>query len=106
MSLAHQGSWAPVAQAVKQISDHPLCPLTASEIERAGAAVKGIYSGSPEIQFKVITLEEPEKALLVPFLDAEHAGSKLPKLERRAFVSYYLRNAVRDVVDETFVPDF
>ena len=94
MLLEHQGSWAPVAQAVKQIADHPLCPLTASEIRRSSDAIKSIYPGRPDIQFKAVTLEEPEKALLAPYLDAEHAGRKLPLIERRAFVSYYIRNTV------------
>ena len=85
------------------MGDHPLCPLTASEIESAAEAVKGTYPGTPQIQFKVITLEEPEKAFLAPFLDAEHASKKLPRIERKAFVSYYVRNTVGATLNQTFL---
>ena len=39
-------------------------------------------------------LKEPEKALLAPYLDAERMGERFPKIERRAFVTYYIRNTV------------
>ena len=94
-STLDHGSWAPVSQAVKTLVEHPLCPLTASEIKVSAKLVRSIYPANPDIQFKAITLEEPEKALLAPYLDAEHAGKRVPKLERRAFVSYYIRNTVR-----------
>ena len=95
MLLEHQGPWAPVAQAVKQILGHPLCPLTAAEIKRSAQAVRSIFAGQPDIHFKCITLEEPPKALLAPYIDAEHAGRRLPQIDRKAFVSYYIRNTVR-----------
>ncbi|KAL9124595.1 MAG: hypothetical protein Q9217_006087 [Psora testacea] len=91
-STLDQGSWAPITQAIKNVAEHPLCPLTASEIKRSAEFVRSIHPSRPDIQFKAITLEEPEKALLAPYLDAEHAGTRLPKLERKAFVSYYIRN--------------
>ena len=95
MSLEHSESWTPVAHAVKQIAGHPLCPLTAAEIRRSAQAVKSIYPARPDIQFKAITLDEPPKALLAPYIDAEHAGRRLPQIDRKAFVSYYIRNTVR-----------
>ncbi|KAL9098140.1 MAG: hypothetical protein Q9163_006145 [Psora crenata] len=86
------GSWPPVAEAGKLVDQHPLCPLTPSEIEKSAELVRSIYPATPEIHFKTITLEEPEKALLVPYLEAEHAGRRTPRIDRRAFVSYYIRN--------------
>ncbi|PQE23660.1 primary-amine oxidase protein [Rutstroemia sp. NJR-2017a BVV2] len=39
-----------------------------------------------------ITLQEPSKADLVPYLTAEHSGKQLPDVPRRSFVIYYIRN--------------
>ncbi|KAL9634222.1 MAG: hypothetical protein Q9164_004221 [Protoblastenia rupestris] len=91
-SSLDQGSGAPVAQPVNHTAEHPLCPLTASEIKKSAELVRSIFPARPEIQFKAITLEEPEKAVLAPYLDAEHAGKRVPRIERKAFVSYYIRN--------------
>ena len=93
-SSLDQGSRAPVAQAFNHTAEHPLCPLTASEIKKSAELVRSIFPTRPEIQFKAITLEEPEKAVLAPYLDAEHAGKRGPRIERKAFVSYYIRNTV------------
>ena len=100
MSLENN-SWSPAPSAVQQLPSHPLCPLTAAEIRTAAEAVKAMYSGRPDIHFKILTLDEPEKALLVPFLDAEHAGRQLPQIDRKVFVAYYIRNTVRSFPDLT-----
>lgn len=100
MSLENS-SWSPAPSAVKQSPNHPLSPLTAVEIRTAAEAVKAICPGRPDIHFKILTLDEPEKALLVPFLDAEHAGRKLPHIDRKVFVAYYIRNTVRSFPDIT-----
>ena len=89
-----QISLAPMAEAVKQIASHPLCPITAAEIKGAADLIRRLYPSKTNFQFKVITLQEPEKAQLVPYLEAEHQGEKLPNIDRRAFVCYYLRNTV------------
>lgn len=89
-----QVSMAPMAESIKQIASHPLCPVTASEIKRSAELIKNLYPPKTKFQFKAITLEEPEKAQLVPYLEAEHKGAKLPKIDRKTFVSYYLRNTV------------
>jgi len=73
---------------------HPLSPLTTSEIRTTAGLVRRLYSSTTKFQFKTITLEEPEKARLVPYLEAEHNGQRLPKMDRKAFVCYYLRNTV------------
>ena len=78
----------------KQVAVHPLSPLTPSEIARAADFTRNLYPSSIKLQFKAVTLEEPEKSRLVPYLDAEHGGRRLPSIDRKAFVSYYIRNTV------------
>ena len=78
----------------KHVAIHPLSPLTASEIVQAADFIRHLYPSATRLQFKAVTLEEPAKARLVPYLDAEHAGKRLPALDRKAFVSYYIRNTV------------
>ena len=85
---------APMAASTKHISAHPLCPVTASEIKRSAELIRNLYPSKTNFQFKAIMLEEPEKAQLVPYLEAEHKGARLPKIDRKVFVSYYLRNTV------------
>jgi len=89
-----QVSMAPTNEAIKHIAAHPLCPITASEIKRSAELIKGCWPTKTNLHFKAITLEEPAKAELVPYLEAEHRGSRLPHIDRRAFVSYYIRNTV------------
>ena len=84
-----------MAEAIKQVPAHPLCPITASEIKRSAELIKGCWPAKTNLHFKTISLEEPAKAELVPYLEAEHRGSRLPKIDRKAFVSYYIRNTVR-----------
>ena len=86
----------PVIGVAKQFASHPLSPLTAHEITRSADLIKGLYPAKTNFQFKAITLEEPEKAQLVPYLEAEHYGSKVPKIDRKAFVCYYIRNTVSE----------
>lgn len=65
---------------------HPLQNITASEIRQAAEIVKnGIKTRATltSIRFKYITLHEPPKALLMPYLDAESDG--IP-VESRPFV--------------------
>lgn len=75
---------------------HPIGPLTASEISASSKLIKEQWPQGTDIQFKVITLKEPNKSELVPFLAAEHAGHTLPfeSIDRRSFVNYYIRNTV------------
>lgn len=88
ISNAAEVGWA------KHVAVHPLSPLTASEIVRAADFIRNRYPSSIKLQFKAVTLEEPEKSRLVPYLDAEHGGCRLPSIDRKAFVSYYIRNTV------------
>lgn len=78
----------------KHPSSHPLSPLTSSEITNASHLVQNLWPSNTDLQYKVITLQEPEKAQVLPYLDAEHGGAKTPTIERKAFVCYYIRKTV------------
>lgn len=86
----------PLVGAKKGTQQHPLGPLTAGEITETAGLIRESWPTNTDIQFKVITLQEPNKADLVPFLAAEHDEQPAPMIERRSFVVYYIRNTVRD----------
>ena len=73
---------------------HPLDPLDAQEIDVARETVLKVHRQSP-IVFRAIFTEEPAKAHLVDFLEAEHTGniSSANKPPRQARAQY-------DVVNE------
>jgi Cu2+-containing amine oxidase len=73
---------------------HPLGPLSAAEITFSSALIKAIWPADISLHFRVITLSEPRKAELVPYLLAERARETKPSIDRRAFVVYYLRGTV------------
>lgn len=73
---------------------HPLGPLSGDEIVQASTLVKGAWPEVVDLHFRVITLREPAKAELVPYLTAERAGEPTPSIDRRAFVVYYFRGTV------------
>ena len=87
-------TYAPTVGIANSLPIHPLSPLTSAEISKAASLIRGLYPSQTEFQFKAVTLEEPEKARLVPFLEAENAGQRSSPVDRRAFVCYYLRNTV------------
>lgn len=94
MMAMEQVSWTPSVGQSKQIPMHPLSPLTAAEITRSAELIKTMYPHRIDLHFKAVTLEEPEKALLVPYLEAEHHGRTTSPIDRKAFVCYYIRNTV------------
>ena len=94
MSVDQIATSIPLVGGKKQAPQHPLGPLTASEITESARLIKGLWPSNVDIQFKSITLQEPNKTELVPFLAAEHSGQSTPTIERRSFVVYYLRNTV------------
>ncbi len=73
---------------------HPLSPLTADEITAATALIRASWPEGTLFRFKVVTVLEPPKAVLVPFLAAERAGTTPAPaaIPRRVSVAYYLRN--------------
>lgn len=93
MSL-HIENPVPAALPAKQTVSHPLAPVTADEITHASQLIRGLWPEHTNLQFKVVTLEEPPKAQVLPYLEAEHTGGLLPSIERKVFVNYYLQNTV------------
>jgi primary-amine oxidase len=71
-------------RAVTFTQSHPLHIITDDEISRASAIVTRLVQEQDKangtkthIRFKNISLHEPPKALLLPYLDAEAAGRPL-----------------------------
>ncbi|EKG22565.1 Copper amine oxidase [Macrophomina phaseolina MS6] len=81
----------PVRSAT-QAAVHPLAPLSGDEIKAASAIIQSAWPHGTNLHFKAVTLEEPPKAQVVPYLDAEHSGAPLPSIPRKAFINYYIRN--------------
>lgn len=81
----------------KHHAAHPLCALSGDEILYTAELIRSIWPANPDIRFKSITLEEPPKAQVLPYLEAEAIGQQLPSLDRKAFTSYYIRNTVCSV---------
>ncbi|KAF9891705.1 hypothetical protein FE257_003717 [Aspergillus nanangensis] len=73
---------------------HPLDPLKPYEITQAATIVKNHFPGAKLI-FRVITLSEPPKKELIPFLQAEKLGKRHPVLPRVAQIQFYLDNATQ-----------
>lgn len=85
----------------KAAPQHPLGPLTAFEITESSRLIKSLWPADTKLQFKSITLQEPSKAELSPYLVAEHSGKSTPTIDRRSFVVYYIRNTVRTIENLT-----
>lgn len=81
-------------QAELQNHLHPLAPLTAAEITATRDAIQATYPRGVNLLFKQITLREPAKAELAPYLDAEAERTRLHSIDRRSFITYYIRNTV------------
>ncbi|KAJ9621672.1 hypothetical protein H2203_007161 [Taxawa tesnikishii (nom. ined.)] len=75
----------------KQPAAHPFAPLSRHEITNAAALIQSQWPSNTNLHFKAVTLEEPAKAEAAPYLEAEYSGRSLPSIDRRAFVSYYIR---------------
>ncbi|CAG8943057.1 unnamed protein product [Penicillium salamii] len=90
------------------MSNHPLDPSTPEEIQIATDLVKNAYQGI-ELHFKAAGLEEPPKAKMIEFLDAEHKKQPLPAIPRCIFLIWYIKKtprlfeAIIDVTNSQFV---
>ena len=73
---------------------HPLGPLGIAELSSSAALIQEQWPRATELQFKIITLQEPEKAAVLEYIEKRRAGQNTPIIERRSFVNYYLRNTV------------
>ena len=100
--ITNSKSIASVPPKSKSISQHPLSPLTGAEISQATKIIHAIYPAKTKLQFKAITLQEPPKAQLLPYLDTDHNGRALPSIERKVFVNYYIRNTVIEHIMESY----
>jgi primary-amine oxidase len=94
MSVEQISLSMPIVGGKKTALQHPLGPLTANEIVESARLIKSLWPSNTNIQFKSITLQEPDKSELAPFLEAEHQGRHPKSVERRSFVVYYIRNTV------------
>ncbi|KAL2268294.1 hypothetical protein VTJ83DRAFT_3140 [Remersonia thermophila] len=75
-----------------QTKSHPLGPIAAHEIIQSAALIRSCWPDGEECRFKMLTLLEPQKAELLPYLTAERAG-QVPEynIDRRVFVVYSIR---------------
>ncbi|CEI61777.1 Copper amine oxidase 1 [Fusarium venenatum] len=80
---------------------HPLCPLTGDEIQSTARLIESVWPESVSLSFKVITLSEPPKEKLAPYLHALDNGKSPSPPERRVFVAYYIRKT--DIFHEAIV---
>jgi primary-amine oxidase len=83
---------------------HPAHPLSTLSIDETNKARDVIVNAHPNtvIDFRWISLQEPAKAELVPFLDLEHAGKlqpDTPRPPRLARLHY-------DIIDGSKVPKY
>ena len=73
---------------------HPLDPLTETEITTGASLIRQLHPSTVGLRFKAITLEEPKKDDVLSLSAAEKDGRKPTAIARRAFVSYYIQNTV------------
>ncbi|KAK4457489.1 putative copper amine oxidase [Cladorrhinum samala] len=81
----------PASTHAPSAPSHPLGPLSASEITQSSDLIRSAWPENTALYFKVVTLREPAKKELVPYLAAERAGKAVPSIDRRAFVVYSLK---------------
>lgn len=82
-------------RTAKQTDVHPLSPVSAEEIQSAVELIRSQWPVNTDLHFKTVTLQEPAKAETLPYLDAEAQRGDLPRIDRKAFLTYYLRKTVR-----------
>ncbi|KAM0273924.1 hypothetical protein ACHAQH_008128 [Verticillium albo-atrum] len=83
---------------------HPLSPLTKAEFEQARDIVIKLQEAEHTLFFRSGCLQEPAKAELVPFLQAEHEGSltdDTPRPPRLALIQYDVIHAASKSVQYT-----
>ncbi|EEP82637.1 conserved hypothetical protein [Uncinocarpus reesii 1704] len=76
----------------KPTASHPFDPLSPEEIALVVQAVKHAYA-EKNVIFRVVTLAEPRKVDMIPFLEAEHASKSAIPPCRTAMVQFYLENS-------------
>lgn len=84
---------------------HPFASITASEIKAASDFTRSLAAlrhdvDQDQVAFKAISLREPPKRLVIPYLELEHSGTtdpaaSLPKIPRQIEVHYYIKNTTK-----------
>jgi primary-amine oxidase len=74
---------APGSSSGSEAHSHPLSPLSEHEFRNARDIINGLYGAESTLFFRAISLNEPRKAELIPYLEAEHAGAALAELSER-----------------------
>lgn len=77
---------------------HPLSPLGPNEFTTCAQLISAAWPENTQLAFKTITLAEPPKRILVPYLETERSGLPRGVIDRKAFVTYYIRNTVSRAV--------
>ncbi|CAN9449504.1 unnamed protein product [Alternaria alternata] len=91
--MSTEAATNPSPRSEKSVSaQHPLSALSASELRNAAAIIKASWPAHTDLHFKVVTLQEPPKAEVLKYLEAEHSSKPVPSISRKAFVNYYIRN--------------
>ena len=76
------------------MASHPLQDLAADEITQAANLIKQLHR-EQNIVFKAITLEEPQKHLVLQYFRAQDNSLPLPTIPRIVFATYYFKGTVR-----------
>ncbi|KAL6882917.1 copper amine oxidase [Trichoderma longibrachiatum] len=74
---------------------HPLAPLSPAEHIKARDAVAKLHGPSESIFFRAIHVQEPKKAELQPFLEAEHTGKLTDETKRPDRVAIVEHDVIR-----------
>jgi len=94
MATQMQQSFTSTPATKKYNAAHPICALGPEEITYTSDLIRSLWPAHTDLRFKIITVEEPPKALLLPYFQAEREGRSLPQIDRKAFTTYYIRNTV------------
>ncbi|KIW72758.1 hypothetical protein PV04_00933 [Phialophora macrospora] len=89
---------------------HPLNDLTASEVKQAASLIRQLHRDQ-DLVFKAITLDEPQKDLVLSYFKAQESGKPLPVVPRVVFAAYYFKgtdqfittyvNLTKNTIDRT-----
>ncbi|KAF2151167.1 hypothetical protein K461DRAFT_258175 [Myriangium duriaei CBS 260.36] len=72
----------------KQDTPHIFAPLSTNEIKHAASLIASQWPQGTDLYYRTITLEEPPKAEAIKYIEAEHAGTSRPAIDRKALVVY------------------
>lgn len=85
---------ATVSEKLRLLCPHPLDQLSSDEIRSAAGIIRQARPKGTSIIYRTITLEEPAKATLIPFLELEHQGKLSPWTERPPRLARVLHDVI------------